>query len=245
LPLRKAAARMARMLPISDRKIGLDYKIVRMLDGALLDPAAAHFFWNGTFSATEKSRLTSVKGAKPIQLPRDGIGYLNRFIWLDQLNYLPDDILYKVDRMSMAHSLEVRPPFLDHRIVEFAATLPENLKIRGSNLKFVLRDLMKDRLPASVITRPKEGFDIPAHHWLRTVLRPLLVETLSEKNVRQSGIFAWEPIQTILRAHLERRANFGYHLWGLLILFLWMKYWRIEPPSEEMAARPEMFSATR
>ena len=75
--------------------------------------------------------------------------------------------------MSMAHSLEVRPPFLDHRIVEFAARLPENLKIRGGTLKFVLRDLMKDQLPLSVIHRQKEGFDIPAHHWLRTVLRPV------------------------------------------------------------------------
>lgn len=248
-PLRKAAAAAARLLPVSDRKIGLDYKITRMLEGSLLDPAAAHFFWNGTFSASDKRRLTNLGGATPIALPPEGAGYLNRFIWLDQLYYLPDDILYKCDRMSMAHSLEVRPPFLDHRIVEFAATLPEHLKIRrayrGSRLKFVLRELMKDRLPPRVITRPKEGFDIPAHHWLRTVLRPLLTETLSEQNVRQSGIFAWEPIQDVLRAHLERRGNFGYHLWGLLILFLWMKYWRIEPPPEEMAKRPEMISATR
>ena len=242
--LRKAAAAAARMLPVSDRKIGLDYKIARMLEGSLLDPVAAHFFWNGTFSAEEKSRLTNLPGATPIALPPEGAGYLNRFIWLDQLYYLPDDILYKCDRMSMAHSLEVRPPFLDHRIVEFAARLPENFKIRGSCLKFLLRELMKDRLPPRLITRPKEGFDIPAHHWLRTVLRPLLTETLSEQNVRQSGIFAWEPIHSVLRAHLERRGNFGYHLWGLLILFLWMKYWRIEPPSQEMAKRPEMISAT-
>ena len=104
---------------------------------------------------------------------------------------------------------------------------------------------MKDRLPPRVITRPKEGFDIPAHHWLRTVLRPLLTDTLNEKTVRESGLFAWEPIERVLRAHLERRGNFGYHLWGLLILFLWMKYWRIQPPSEEIARRRVMISATR
>ena len=79
--------------------------------------------------------------------PGNGVGYLNRFLWLDQMYYLPDDILYKSDRMSMAHSLEVRPPFLDHRIVEFAARLPQNLKIRGGAQKFILRELMKDRLP--------------------------------------------------------------------------------------------------
>ena len=81
----------------------------------------------------------------------------------------------------MAHSLEVRPPFLDHRIVEFAARLPENLKIRGGRLKFVLRELMKDRLPRAVVRRSKEGFDIPTHHWLRTILRPLLLDTLNER----------------------------------------------------------------
>src|SRR4029079_8431364 len=83
---------------------------------------------------------------------RDATG-LRRFLCMDQLCYLPDDILSKVDRMSMAHSLEVRPPFLDHRIVEFASRLPENFKIRGGRLKFVLRELMKDRLPKTVVRR--------------------------------------------------------------------------------------------
>ena len=84
------------------------------------------------------------------------------FLYVDQQYYLPDDILYKTDRMSMAHSLEVRPPFLDHRIVEFAARLPAHLKKN----KRILRDLMSDKLPQSVLTRKKEGFDIPAHDWL-------------------------------------------------------------------------------
>ena len=150
------AANLTRMLPVSDEKIGLDYKLTRMLQGSFVDPVSAHLFWNGTFSPGEKFQT--------LQLPGPGAGYLNRFLWLDQLNYLPDDILYKTDRMSMAHSLEVRPPFLDHRVVEFAGSLPENLKIRGTRLKFVLRELMKDKLPP-VSTRPKEGFDIPVHHW--------------------------------------------------------------------------------
>jgi asparagine synthase (glutamine-hydrolysing) len=131
--------------------------------------------------------------------------------------------------MSMAHSLEVRPPFLDHRIVEFAAKLPANMKIRGSQLKFLLRELMKDRLPKSVLSRRKEGFDIPVHHWLRTVLRPLLLDTLNERTVRETGLFSWPAVREAIEAHLERRANLGYHLWGLLILFLWMKHWKIEP----------------
>jgi asparagine synthase (glutamine-hydrolysing) len=220
--LRKLAAGMTRFLPVSDHKIGLDYKITRMLNGSLLDPIDAHFFWNGTFSGAEKRELLLDPVSQPQLAGED-------FLLLDQLTYLPDDILHKVDRMSMAHSLEVRPPFLDHRVVEFAAKLPHNLKIRGSKLKFVLRELMKDRLPHSVLTRKKEGFDIPVHYWLRTVLRPLLLDTLNERTVKETGIFSWPAVDRAVRAHLERKANLGYHLWGLLVLFLWMRQWKIDP----------------
>ena len=247
--LRKMGARAARLLPVSDEKIGLDYKITRMLEGSLLDPVEAHFYWNGTFgSAARRALLLDPAAGTPIPLPGSDVGYLNQFLWLDQLYYLPDDILNKCDRMSMAHSLEVRPPFLDHRLVEFAASLPEDMKIRGGKLKFLLRELMKDKLPQSVLTRKKEGFDIPAHHWLRTILRPLLVDTLSEKDVRASGIFAWEAVNGVVRSHLERRGNLGYHLWGLLILFLWLKRWGIEPALQERPSNqqiPAAISATR
>ena len=236
--IRSAAADLTRFLPVSDRKIGLDYKLTRMLKGSLLGPIDAHFFWNGTFANGDKSRLYRfANGFPPLATPPESAGYLNRFIWLDQMYYLPDDILYKCDRMSMAHSLEVRPPFLDHRIVEFAARLPENMKVRGANLKFILRDLMTGRLPQTVTRRPKEGFDIPAHDWLRTILKPLLVETLSERNVRATGMFSWEAVNEALHAHFGRRANLGYHLWGLLVLFLWMKHWGIEPPSPPSETR--------
>jgi asparagine synthase (glutamine-hydrolysing) len=246
--VRSLVAESARLLPVSDEKIGLDYKITRMLQGSLLSPVEAHLYWNGTFSRAESRSLLLHPngGSGPMTLPGHGLGDLNRFLWMDQIGYLPDDILNKSDRMSMAHSIEVRPPFLDHRIVEFAATLPENMKIRGGRLKFILRELMKDRLPRSVLARRKEGFDIPAHHWLRTTLRPLLLDTLNERSVRESGIFSWPAIDKVMRAHLERRANLGYHLWGLLILFLWMKRWGIEPPSrtEEIRQIPVTVAVT-
>jgi len=238
--------RTARMLPVSDEKIGLDYKVSRLLQGSLLDPVEAHFFWNGTFSHGQQRDLRNgwdVPSQRMSQMSAGRRGRpaagLNRFLWMDQTCYLPDDILYKVDRMSMAHSLEVRPPFLDHRIVEFAARLPEDLKIRGGRLKFVLRELMKDRLPRAVARRAKEGFDIPTHHWFRTILRPLLLDTLSEQNVTESGILSWPAVDAVIRAHLDRRANLGYHLWGLVVLFLWMKHWGITAPSRA-EERPEM-----
>lgn len=216
--LLRLALKGTALLPVSDEKIGFDYKLRRMLEGSLLAPEEAHLFWNGTFSASERRNLLQPEVYRewPPLIHGD-------FLYVDQNYYLPDDILYKTDRMSMAHSLEVRPPFLDHRIVEFAARLPRDLKVNGSTLKVVLRELMRDKLPQSVLTRRKEGFDIPTHQWFRGVLRPLLLDTLTPNAVEQSCLFRWPQVERLMRMHLERRANYGYHLWGLLTLFLWLK----------------------
>jgi asparagine synthase (glutamine-hydrolysing) len=220
IPVRRVLLNLSHRLPVSDDKISFEYKAKRFLAGSLLDPINAHVFWNGSGNSADINPLFS--------LPECG-GFLNRFIYLDHLLYLPDDILNKCDRMSMAHSLEVRPPFLDHRIVEFAATLPENFKVRGSTLKYLLRRLMRDKLPPPVIKRKKEGFDIPAHHWFRTSLRPFLLDTLTKSNVTQSGILDWPEVDRLMQDHFARRSNNGYQLWGLLILSLWIKRWNVAP----------------
>ena len=208
-----------------------------------MPPEQAHIFWSGTFSEHEKARLLensqghAVAGLLERVVGPRGVGTpeLDRYLRFDLQYYLPDDILCKVDRMSMAHSLEVRPPFLDHRICEFALSLPVNMKIRGSKLKFILRELMKDKLPPSILRRGKTGFDIPAHEWLRGRLKPLLLDVLSEQSVNDTGLFRWREVECLLKDHLERRANSGYHLWGLMILFLWMKKWKIQSPSTPLA----------
>lgn len=225
--LRQAGLGMLRLMPASDDKISFEYKAKRMMEGSLLPPDEAHLFWNGTSSRAQRSRLCDAPDAAvPLPAGAEATGPLNRYLWLDQLLYLPEDILYKCDRMSMAHSLEVRPPFLDHRIVEFAARLPESLKINGSQLKFVLRELMKGKLPAAVLTRKKEGFDIPAHHWFRTILKPMLHDVVNRKAAEEMG-FRWSEIEALRERHMRRQGNYGYHLWGLLILFLWKRQWKI------------------
>lgn len=232
--LRLLASAAAR-LPVSNEKIGLEYKLKRFLTGSLLSPDDAHFFWNGTFSRAEMKaasfhiqlqRAAALVAALP-GVPEDDV--VNRYLFVDQHYYLPDDILYKCDRMSMAHSLEVRPPFLDHRIVEFAGTLPSNLKIRSGKTKFVMRELLKTKLPPMILNRPKEGLDIPAHEWLRGPLKTLVNEALSAESVAAAGIIPPESMQLIINAHMSRKANVGYHLWGLLTLHLWMRRWNIEP----------------
>jgi len=155
---RRAAWAFAQCWPVSDEKIGFEYRLKRFLHGSLMSPERAHVFWNGAFAEEEKLKFFLEADQRPmrefLKKMEDGSG-LNRYLAFDLRFYLPDDILCKVDRMSMAHSLEVRPPFLDHRICEFALSLPEDLKIRGLRLKFLLRELMKDkrkRLVNTVLT---------------------------------------------------------------------------------------------
>ena len=239
-PFLRTALGAFRYLPVSDDKISFEYKLKRFLEGALMPPARAHVYWNGTFSDIEKEALVSQPLPASLkrvlsqldELPATSDD-LAPYLWLDQKYYLADDILNKSDRMSMAHSVEVRPPFLDHRIVEFAAKLPASLKIRGARQKVILKELMKDKLPAAILQRPKMGFDIPAHEWLRGPLLPLLTDALHYGATECGDLFRSEVIDKFLRLHSERKANVGYHLWGLLILFLWMKKWRIQAASSE------------
>ena len=95
---------------------------------------------------------------------------------------------------------------------------------------------MKDKLPHAVLQRPKIGFDVPIHEWLRGVLRPLLLDTLSQEAVFASGLFDWSAVKLLVNAHLERKANHGYHLWGLMVLLIWMKRWKIKFASHEVGA---------
>ena len=220
-PLRAAGLTLANLLPVSDEKISFEYKAKRFLTGSLLDPLEAHLYWNGTFTAQERARLLAPEWHSRQHAPPN----YQSFLELDQHWYLPDDILNKCDRMSMAHSLEVRPPLLDHRIVEFAARLPEHYKVNGGKLKFVLKELLRGKIPDPVLTRKKEGFDIPAHDWFRTALKPLLHDTLTPQAIREMGIFRPGAVEAVLQAHDRREANYGYHLWGLLMLFLWKKQW--------------------
>jgi asparagine synthase (glutamine-hydrolysing) len=226
------AGLVARRLPVSDEKIGLEYKLNRFLDGCRMRPERAHVYWNGTFSDSERRALLQPTAPGALNtiladLAQAGDN-LPAYLWFDQKYYLPDDILTKVDRISMAHSLEVRPPFVDHRIVEFAATLPPSMRIQGSRQKVILKDLMRDKLPPAILTRKKIGFDIPAHQWLRGELRPMLLDAVSFAGREHSGLFRMDSIDAHVNSHLDRRQNLGYHLWGLMTLFLWMRKWRIQ-----------------
>lgn len=237
----KAGLSAARRWPVSNDKISFEYKLTRFLEGCLTEPERAHVYWNGTFSEEQKHALCrkalpySLSGILREMRAHSDEDDLAPYLWWDQKYYLADDILVKSDRMSMAHAVEVRPAFLDHRIVEFAASLPARLKIAGSRQKVLLRELMKDKLPAAIFGHGKIGFDIPTHDWLRGALRGMAEETLRTGIREYKEIFHGEFIEQLLQRHLAREANVGYHLWGLLILFQWMRKWNIQAAPAEMA----------
>jgi asparagine synthase (glutamine-hydrolysing) len=146
---------------------------------------------------------------------------LNRALFLDLETLLPNQVLAFVDRLSMAHSVEVRPPFLDHRLVQFVADLPGNIKIRGGRVKHILKEAVSDVLPAELLARPKEGFIMPVNEWLIGNLKDYVQATLAPKRLVAHGLFRAGAIQQILDAHYSGTANCGNQIWNLLMLQLW------------------------
>jgi asparagine synthase (glutamine-hydrolysing) len=248
-PVLRAMLAIAERWPVSNDKIGFEYKLKRFLKGCGMPAARAHVYWSGTFDDRERRALVQPSLPPALDSILSGLAgdHLQDYLSFDQKYFLPDNILTKVDHTSMAHAVEVRPPFLDHRIVEFASTLPDSMKIRGSRQKVILRNLMRGKLSPAILNRKKIGFDIPTHDWFRGPLRPLLEEAVAFASAEHGGFFQISRIETDVRAHLDRRANLGYHLWGLMTLFFWMKKWGIRTRASAGPARRVMenvFTAT-
>jgi asparagine synthase (glutamine-hydrolysing) len=147
--------------------------------------------------------------------------HLDRLLWVDVASYLPYDLLVKMDIATMANSLEARSPFLDHKVMEFAARLPGRYKVRGMTLKYLLKKLAARLLPAEALKRRKMGFGVPVGAWMRKELRPLLEDVLLSPRAAGRGYFRPESVRKLARAHLEGARDYSFQLWALLWLELW------------------------
>jgi asparagine synthase (glutamine-hydrolysing) len=147
---------------------------------------------------------------------------VNRLLELDINTYLTDDILTKVDIASMAHSLEVRCPFVDQDLMVFAASLPGSVKLRGLKGKSILREVAKELLPDKILNRPKQGFGLPVDRWMREDLAPMSRDVLLDKTARERGLFEPKAIEALLAQH-QRGEPRGDQIWALMILELWYR----------------------
>jgi len=153
----------------------------------------------------------------------NGAGIVDASLLTDTMTYLPNDLLVKMDIASMTVSLEARSPFLDHHLMEFAATLPENLKLRRLTTKYLLKRVLRNLVPAENLNRRKMGFGVPIGHWFRGVMQPFLRETLLSEKALARGLFKPGMVLQIINQHVEGRADHSHRLWSLLMLELWFQ----------------------
>ena len=194
----------------------------------------AHQRWLGSFSGAEIAEL--LVGGDPIGVEHEHLGRagsinggsdaLSRSLALYQDTYLPEDILTKVDRASMAIGLEVRAPFLDAELVDFMQGLPPSFKFGRNQTKRLLKRAAQGRLPASILARPKKGFGIPVARWLRGPLAPLLDDLLGRQRLVQQGLFNPEVVARRIAEHRSGQQDHRKPLWTLLIFQLWCDHWR-------------------
>lgn len=222
------AAPLMRFLPPRARHSNIGDKLHKL--SRLLEFNSVESLYFALTSHWENPSDVVIGSAEPsstaneLRAMSSGLGPAQAMMMLDLITYLPDDVLAKVDRASMAVSLESRVPFLDHRVVEFAWRLPHHMKFRDGVGKWVLRQVLYRHVPRNLVDRTKMGFGIPLDSWLRGPLREWAEELLDESRMRSEGFFTPEPIRRKWHEHLSGRRNWQHHLWDVLMFQAWLRH---------------------
>ena len=223
------------LLPGSERERSRPARIKRFMRAASLPKVERYLRWVSVFNEETKEGLYTegfrreTKDAREASILEpwfaraNGAGIVDATLLADTMTYLPNDLLVKVDIASMAVSLEARSPFLDHHVIEFAASLPEKYKLRGLTTKYLLKRVLKRLLPAENLDRPKMGFGVPIGHWLRNQMQDFLREVLLSESASKRGLFRPEAVRHMVEQHTDGRQDFAHQLWSLLMLELWYK----------------------
>ena len=228
---------VVRRLPVSRSNISLDFKARRFISGAGHPPEIRNQIWLGSFSGPEALSILSRELREPLatidlfdearrhmeRAPAPDV--LGKLLYVDLKMYLQDCILVKVDRASMACSLEVRAPILDYRFVELVAGLPSSWKLRGMTTKHVFKRAMEPWLPAGIAGRSKKGFGVPVAEWLRGPLRGMMLDLLAPARLKRQGILEPAAVTGLVQDHLEGRRDNRKPIWTLLMMQLWMENW--------------------
>jgi asparagine synthase (glutamine-hydrolysing) len=233
-PLRKVIARGVGALPVSHEYVSFDFKMRQFLRGVDHAPEADFFYWMGAFTDREKQSLLgpdfhsddTFEDIGRLSASRKSRDVVLRCLYLCAKLYLQDGVLVKVDRASMANSLEVRAPYLDHELVEFAARIPLQQKMTLWRTKIILRQAAQDLLPSQILgRRQKRGFGVPIGRWILHDLRDLFNDYLGHARLKRDGLFNPEFVQSLLSDHVAGRCNNWRLLWTLLVFQLWRERW--------------------
>ncbi|MBN2143166.1 MAG: asparagine synthase (glutamine-hydrolyzing) [Candidatus Aureabacteria bacterium] len=226
---------LIKILPASSAYRGSQFVIEKYISAANWPPPLKHFIWFGSFGIDEMNRLMgTAQGTRPSfcreimdfwETNRD-LNWFNRLQKLYMKYYLPEDILVKVDRASMANSLEVRNPYLDFEYVQLVNSMPNHLKLKGLTAKYLLKKAFEHELPHSILHRPKQGFAIPIGVWLKGAFRDLCEEYLDERTLRSQGLFQAGVVKQYLSEHFSGKRDHRKRLWSLLMFQLWSSNWR-------------------
>ena len=225
----------ASLVPTSEIKRSRVRDAKRFLQAASMHKVERYFQWNSAFDRTSKANLytrefqQSLNGHDASEvLPKwfskaNGSGIIDATMLVDQMTYLPNDLLVKVDIASMANSLEARSPFLDHNVIEFAAKLPEKLKVSGADTKSFLKKVAARLVPKDVIYRRKMGFGVPVGKWFRGEMKDFVREVLLSETSLNRGVIRPEAIRRYVEEHIDARQDHSFRLWTLLMLELWYR----------------------
>jgi asparagine synthase (glutamine-hydrolysing) len=234
-------APLVRRLPVSLDDMSFDFRAKRFISGVDHPPAERHHIWLGAFSPAERAKVLHPEVRVQLACGEDtgpldehvgetaGYDDISRILYLDMKMYLEGDILVKVDRASMGCSLEVRVPVLNAMMLEFASRLPVRHKLRRFTRKFLFRRAMRGRLPDDIIDRPKKGFGIPVSKWLKSELKPLLLDLLSEDRLARQQLFSAPYVEGLIRDHMEGVRDNRKPLWTLLMFQLWYEEYLAQP----------------
>jgi asparagine synthase (glutamine-hydrolysing) len=240
---------VAGRLPVNPNNLSFDFKLKRFTQNLTAPALERHVRWLGSFAPDDQHALFTPEVRA--QLAQDDLYDQDRSIWaqsagldptsramhLDASTYLPDDILFKVDRTSMAVSLEVRAPFLDPALVEFVAGLPAHYKVRGWTTKWALKQTGATLLPQHILKRPKKGFGIPVAKWLKAELREPMGDLLSAERIRAGGLFEPVYVEKLMREHLAGTVDHRKALWTLLMFEWWREAYLSPAPATPAGLR--------
>ena len=223
------------LMPSSETKRSRLRDVKRFVEAASLPKAERYLRWVSVFGTQAKQDLytenfkqeTRAHPAAGIIDPwfarANGSGIVDAALLTDIMTYLPNDLLVKVDIATMANSLEARSPFLDHHVIEFAASLPEKYKLHGLTTKYLLKRVLRKLLPVENLSRRKMGFGVPIGHWFRGKLQPFLRETILSESALKRGLFKPDAVKRLVELHSRSERDYSHQLWTLLMLELWFQ----------------------